>query len=433
MNRRDFLKSALTIAAFAPMAKLAAKAGLDGDKTVDAPSGAQVTRRRYKNSNLMLPLLGFGMMRLPQITPDKPEIDYPTAEKMIARAMKAGVNYFDTAYMYHSGLSEKCVGDILSKYPRDSYYLADKMPCWMAGSEAGLEKVFQEQLARTKAGYFDFYLIHSLDASGWELAQKFHAYEFLAKKKAEGKIRKLGFSFHDSPEVLQKIASAHPWDFAQLQLNYLDWEIYRSKEQYEILTKLGIPVTVMEPLRGGTLASLTPGAVGILKKANPEAGTASWALRWAASLPNVLVVLSGMTLPEHVEDNIRTFTPFRALSDSERKTLAEALPVYRKSLAVPCTGCRYCMPCPAGVEIPRIFALYNQYRITGNSWLFLSNYKALPDDAKASECVRCGKCMKHCPQHIRVPDELAKIEAEIERLQGKTASLFHHPDETEYV
>lgn len=416
MNRRDFLKSALMAAIFAPLPHLAAKEGPDGNKISDQLKKEGITRRRYKDSALTVPLLGFGMMRLPLVSPDGSEIDYATAKKMFDRAMEAGINYFDTAYMYHGGLSEKCAGDLLSRYPRDSYYLTDKLPVWFARTSGDLEKIFQEQLKRCRTTYFDFYMLHSLDAGNWEHAKKLKAYEFLKKKQSEGKIRKLGFSFHDSPELLKKIVAAQKWDFAQIQLNYLDWELYRSREQYEILTQAGIPVIVMEPLRGGSLASLSPQAVEILKKSDPNATPAAWAFRYAASLPNVLTILSGMSLPEHLEDNIRTFAPLKPLTDPERKVLSEAVKVYRKKLAVPCTACRYCMPCPVGVEIPRIFGLYNQYRISGNRWLFKNNYNAIPEDSRANECVNCGKCVKHCPQHIKIPRELRKIAREVKAL-----------------
>lgn len=413
MNRREFLKSAFAVAALAPVTRLAAKAGADGDKTSDILQGRMITRRRYKNTAQTLPLLGFGCMRLPQLSPDGPEIDYGTVKQMIDRAMKAGCNYFDTAYMYHDGRSERCLGDLLKAYPRDSYYLTDKMPVWFARDAAGIERIFREQLERCRTDYFDFYMLHSLDSANWELAQKYKACEFLERMKKEGKIRRLGFSFHDSPEVLRKIVDAREWDFAQIQLNYLDWELYRSREQYEILTGAGIPVIVMEPLRGGALAALSPDASDILRKADPHSSNAAWAFRYVASLPNVLCVLSGMTLPEHVEDNIRTFSPLKPLTESERKTLDQALAAYRKRLAVPCTACRYCMPCPAGVEIPKIFGLYNQYKISGNKWLFTNNYNVLPEDAKIASCVNCGKCTKHCPQKIQIPAVLRKIAKEL--------------------
>ena len=415
MDRREFLKDALILAALAPLTKLHAKAGADGDKSSDIVSGPGVTRRRYRNTAMTLPLLGFGCMRLPRRSPDQPEIDFDTAAKMIDTAMKAGCNYFDTAYMYHNGLSERFLGEALKKYPRDSYYLTDKMPVWFAKSPGDVERIFAEQLKRCQTDYFDFYLLHSLDENHWSMAQKFRACEFLDRMKREGKIRKLGFSFHDKPEVLKKIVGARSWDFAQIQLNYLDWELYRSREQYEILTEAGIPVIVMEPLRGGALATLSPEAAAVLKKADPDASCAAWALRYVGSLPNVLCILSGMTLPEHVADNLRTFTPFKPLSDGERKVLAEALTAYRKRLAIPCTACRYCMPCPVGVEIPKIFGLYNQYRISGNRWLFTNNYRAIDEGSRASACVGCGACLKKCPQKLDIPTLMGRIAREFNR------------------
>lgn len=414
MNRREFLKGLCTLAALAPVTELAAKAGLDGDKSSDIQEGLQVTRRQYKNTAQTVPLLGFGCMRLPRLSPDNPKIDIATVKKMVERAMKAGCNYFDTAYMYHGGESERCMGEVLKAYPRDSFYLADKMPVWFAKGAEDVERIFKEQLQRCQVDYFDFYLVHSLNVSNWRQAQKFQAYEFLSRMKKEGKIRRLGFSFHDSPEVFQEIIRARQWDFAQIQLNYLDWELYRSKEQYEIATEAGVPLVIMEPLRGGALASLSPEATAILKQAAPEASTASWAFRYVGSLPNVLCVLSGMSLPEHLEDNIKTFSPLKPLSDVERDSLNAALLAYRKKLAVPCTACRYCMPCPVGVEIPKIFGLYNQYKVSGNKWQFTGAYNTIPEKSRADKCVNCGRCMTHCPQKIKIPEILKQIAQEVQ-------------------
>ena len=413
MNRRDFLKSALTLAALAPLTRLAGKAGADGDKSSDLIKGGQVTRRSYRGTGLTLPLLGFGMMRLPRLNPRAPEIDLVEAEKMFRTALEAGVNYFDTAYFYHNGLSEKCAGEVLTKFPRDSYYLADKMPVRSIKSEADVERIWNEQLAKCKVEYFDFYLLHNLNRDRWKDVKRFKIYEFLEARKKDGKIRKLGFSFHDEPEVLETIAAAHDWDFAQIQLNYLDWTLYRSKEQYEILTKRNIPVVIMEPLRGGALAKLNDEATAIFKAANPDASVASWAFRFAASLPNVVCVLSGMTKMEHLRENIRTFTDFRPLDDKERAVIESALAAYRKTGAIPCTACRYCTPCPVGVDIPRIFGLYNHSKITGNRMQFRMIYDKMSEDERASACIGCGSCLKKCPQKINIPAELKKIDDEI--------------------
>ena len=412
MNRRDFLKSALTVAAFAPFIRLDAKAGADGDKSSDLAVGKQVSRRRYKNTALTLPMLGFGTMRLPQ---RKRKIDLAATKKLFERALKSGVNYFDTAYFYHGGQSEKCVGELLSQFPRDSFYLADKMPVRAVRKVEDVERIWNEQLARCKVDYFDFYLLHNLNRDRWEDVKRFKIYEFLKERQKEGKIRKLGFSFHDEPEVLKTIAGAHEWDFAQIQLNYLDWTLYRSKEQYEILTSRGIPVVVMEPLRGGALATLNPEANVIFKAAAPNASVASWAFRYVGSLDNVICILSGMNKMEHLEENIATFTDFKPLSPAERETVEAALAAYRKSAAIPCTACRYCMPCPAGVEIPRIFGLYNHAKTTGNFRQFQMIYDKFDADSKASACVNCGACLKKCPQKINVPEELRKIAARFEK------------------
>ena len=408
MNRREFLKNAAAVAALAPLANLAGTAEPERN---DAPGAKlpQVTRRPYRKTGITLPLLGFGLMRLPQ---RDGAVDYPTAEQMVDLAMRSGCNYFDTAYMYHGGESEKFAGRVLAGYPRASYFLTSKMPIVMMNSEADNARIFNEQLARTRAGYFDFYFLHWLNAAHWEKAQRFKTLDFMKRMQAEGRIRRLGFSFHGEPETLKQIAEAHPWDLVQIQLNYLDWELCRSREQYELLTRLGIPVSVMEPLKGGTLVRLTPEARNVLTRANPRANIASWGLRYAASLPNVQVVLSGMSTPAQMEENLRTFAPFTPLSDAERRTLDEALAAYRKSGAAPCTACRYCSPCPVGVDIPRNLALLNQ--VKGGLPLFHAKlvYDAMSEDERASACVGCGACLKKCPQSIAIPTFMKQIAKE---------------------
>lgn len=405
MDRRDFLKNLLAVAALAPVSKI------NSAIAAPAPAAAEpgkVSRRRYKDTALTVPMLGYGMMRLPRLNG---EIDYETVKKQVAIAMKHGVNYFDTAWFYHGGESENCAGEVLSAYPRSSYMLADKMPVSHLRRAADVERIFNEQLKKCKTEYFDFYLLHALNAGSWKKAQKLKVYEFLKKKKAEGKIRHLGFSFHDTPQALQEIASACPWDFAQIQLNYLDWTIYRSREQYEILTKLNIPVIVMEPLRGGALATLNQEAREVFKRSNPEVSTASWAFRYVGSLPNVLCILSGMTMTEHLEDNIKTFTDFKPLSQDEQRVIDTAINAYQKSGIILCTACRYCMPCPVGVNIPGNFTNYNNLKISGNKSRFERSYKRMDKKQQASACVSCGLCKKKCPQKIDIPAMLKKVAA----------------------
>ncbi len=413
MKRRDFLKSAFGLAAFAPLTTLHAEVAPEATKTTTDTLGKPITRRQYRDTAMTFPLLGFGMMRLPQIGPDKPELDYTRIKTLFDRAMAAGVNYFDTAYFYHNGLSEIAVGKVLSQYPRDSYLLADKMPVRHLKTEADVERIWNEQLTKTQAGHFDVYLLHSLNRELWTRAKELHVYEFLKQKQAEGKIRKLGFSFHDSPEVLEEIAHAKPWDIALIQINYLDWTQYRSKAQYEILTKYNIPVLVMEPLRGGRLANLPDAVATVFTNTAPNASVASWAFRYVASLPNVVCVLSGMSSMEHLEDNIKTFTDFKPLNEADYKVIDTALAIYRNAGIIPCTDCRYCIPCAAEVNIAKIFTLYNQSKGQDKS-VFQAAYNALPEEERADACVECEACVKKCPQKLNIPELLKKLQTEMD-------------------
>lgn len=408
MKRREFLKGALALAALAPAVRLAASV------PAAAPDKAALTRRRYKNTDITLPLLGFGMMRLPLSKPgDSTAIDVDAAEKLVDYAMAHGINYFDTAWLYHGGHSETVTGRLLAKYPRQSYFLATKLYLGKNPTVADAEKMFSEQLRKCRTEYFDFYLLHALNATSWAMCKRNGLYEFLKRKQQTGKIRHIGFSFHDHYSVLEKIASEREWDFAQIQLNAFDWFGYHSREQYEILEKHGIPAIVMEPLRGGTLAKLNPEAVRILKDAAPEATPADWAFRYAGSLPNVLTVLSGMNQMEHLAANTAVYSPLKPLSETDRKTLDRAMEAYRKSRTIPCTACNYCA-CPAGVNIPRIFGMYNDYAVDRNRERFRWQYGQLAPDERAGECVGCLSCIPKCPQQINIPEELAKIRREFE-------------------
>ena len=366
-------------------------------------------KRKIASLNAEVSLLGFGLMRLPVVGGDRSKIDYSKAQAMVDRAYKAGVNYFDTAYVYHDKESEVFAGATLSQYPRDSYYLGTKLPTWgPVQSRDDAARVFDEQLKKCKIDYFDFYLAHSLQDDRMETFKN-HVYEFLRKKKEEGLIRRLGFSFHDTPDLLKEVVKNYEWDFAQIQLNYLDWETADAKGLYGILTENKLPVIVMEPVKGGTLANLSEKPLEVLKKADPASSAASWALRFAGSLPNVMTVLSGMTEPEQVEDNLKTFGTFRPLSDADRRVLEEAATAFHSSGTIPCTACRYCMDCPSGVDIPRILAQYNHYLSTKNRINFSNQYRTIGQSAQAHNCVDCGACVKLCPQKIDIPKYMKEI------------------------
>ena len=374
-------------------------------------------KKQFKNTNTIPSVLGLGMMRLPKAKAGSEDIDRAKAAEMVEYAYTHGINYFDTAYRYHAGDSELFAGEALKKYPRESFYLASKMPIWMAETPQDVERIFKDQLERCQVDYFDFYLCHAQNKDNFKKIREFGAYEFLSKMKEEGKIRNLGFSFHDTPDVLREIVETYSWDFAQIQLNYLDWEMQDAKAQYEILTEHGIPVMVMEPVRGGSLASLCEESDRMLKEAEPDKSIASWAIRYAASLPNVQVVLSGMSNMEQLQDNIATMTDFKPLSDTDRKVLEEALDVYRKNNLIPCTGCRYCMDCPFGVDIPRVFKIYNQYKISKNAEGFLRDYKEL-GEAGPESCRACGACMQYCPQKIQIPERMKEIASAAKAMEG---------------
>jgi predicted aldo/keto reductase-like oxidoreductase len=371
--------------------------------------------RKNKNSSKGISLLGFGFMRLPLKEGGSQEIDTPKGIEMVDYAIQHGVNYFDSAWMYHAGNSELFAGTALSAYDREKFYLATKMPLMFLKTKDDVERIFNEQLKKCKVDYFDFYLLHNISRDHLKIAEACKTYEQLEKKKEQGLIRPLGFSIHDRPELLKEVTARYDWDFAQIQLNYLDWEQQQAKEQYEILSGKNIPVNVMEPVRGGALAKLSGKAIEILKAADPAASPASWAIRFAASLPGVQTVLSGMTDLDQVKDNVATLENFKSLNEKEYKVIAEALTAYKASGAVPCTGCRYCMDCPAGVDIPRVLSVYNNYLANKaennpmHGFLFDMEYKILGADKQASLCVKCGQCESRCPQHIEISRLMEEI------------------------
>lgn len=366
-------------------------------------------KRPFKGTGLNVSLLGLGCMRLPKINSDSEAIDTEKAQEIVDYAYSHGINYFDTAYMYHGGASESFIGPALKKYPRESYFLTTKMPIWMAKEPADLEKIFNTQLERCQTDYFDFYLFHSLNKDHFKQCVDFGLYDFLCQKRKEGKVRYIGFSFHDSADFLPEIVRTYKWDFAQIQLNYLDWEMQNAKKQYEILESNGIPCIIMEPVRGGTLANPCDAANELFKNTRPDKSIASWAIRYAATLPNVLTVLSGMSNLDQIKDNVKTMTDFEPLTKEDYKVIEKAVEAYKTKDTVPCTGCRYCMDCAFGVDIPKMFKLYNAYAVDKDKESYKTAYAATEESERVDNCVACGNCMTHCPQAIQIPDKLAMI------------------------
>ena len=358
-----------------------------------------------------MPLLGFGLMRLPQ---KDGKINTEEVKEMVDSYIKAGFNYFDTAYVYHDGESEKIVKEVLtSRYERSSFYLATKMPGWMLNEKEDLDRIFNEQLERTGAGYFDFYLLHSVE-EGLRINNynKFDAFSWALEKKTEGKIKHFGFSFHGSSDLLIEVLDKHKEiEFVQIQLNYTDWnnQLVQSGKLYEILTERNIPIIVMEPVKGGTLANLPKEAEKILKDENENASSASWALRFVASLDGVMTILSGMSSKEQMEDNINTMKNFKPLSDREKEAIKKVVKILQDKELIGCTSCRYCTAgCPKGISIPDIFRAVNMARLYERDNRPRLFYDSLTSrsSAKASECIECRQCEDACPQHLNITDLL---------------------------
>jgi predicted aldo/keto reductase-like oxidoreductase len=375
-----------------------------------------VTKRLVKKSGEELSLLGFGLMRLP-LKPGTQEIDKAQALEMVDYAKNKGINYFDTAYMYHEGKSELFAGEALSRYDRKSFNLASKMPLMIVRTAEDVERIFEEQLKKCRVEYFDYYLLHGMSKNSIKLVEDARIYEQLKEKQKQGKIRHIGFSFHDSPEALATIVGKWDFEFAQIQLNYLDWEQQDAKGQYDVLDKKGIPITVMEPVRGGALATLGDEGDAVFKAADPKASVPSWAIRFAATLPNVQVVLSGMSTLDQMKDNIATMENFKPIDEADQKVIDKAILTWRTSGSVPCTACRYCMECPQGINIPGNLAAYNAYLFNkerdrpGYQFGFMMEYGRIGEEHQAHHCVECKQCEEKCPQHIEISKHMAAIQA----------------------
>lgn len=359
-----------------------------------------------------LPRLGFGAMRLPE---KEGQVDKALVEQMVAYAMEHGVNYFDTAWPYHGGMSERIMGEVLEKYPREGFYLADKYPGHQIMKDYDPARIFEEQLRRCKTDYFDFYLLHNVYEKSIDtyLDPDLKILEYFREQKRLGRIKHLGFSTHARLETMERFLDicGEDMEFCQIQLNYLDWTLQDAKAKYDMLTERGIPVWVMEPVRGGKLANFKDDRLTALR---PEESTASWGFRFLQALPNVKVILSGMSNMDHVTDNVKTFAVNKPLSADEVAVLLEI--AERMKNAIPCTGCRYCCDgCPMGLDIPTMMSICSDVRFAPvvNSVMML---QFAPEEKRPSACIACGKCTKVCPQSIDIPAVMKELAQRLEAI-----------------
>ncbi len=367
--------------------------------------------------------LGFGLMRMPLMDPDNDaSVDIEQVKKMVDLFMEKGFTYFDTAIMYNGFASQRVAKEaIVNRYPRESFTLATKLHNEFFNSREEMEKVFSDQLEQTGAGYFDYYLLHGIEAGSYPKYEEFHCFEWLLDKKAKGLVKHAGFSFHDTPELLDEILTKHPeMEFVQIQLNYLDWESewIQSRNVYETAARHGKPVIVMEPVKGGTLANVPEEAARLLKEKEPDLSIPSWAIRFAASQKNVMMVLSGMSNMEQMQDNLSYMEEFRPLTREEEELLTKRVAgAINDQIAVPCTGCSYCTEgCPMQIPIPRYFSLYNEdmrENLEEKGWTInFTNYSNLAQKfGRAGDCIQCGQCEGVCPQHLPIIEKLKEVSA----------------------
>ena len=376
--------------------------------------------RKYGKTGQMVSALSLGMMRLPTGSSEgnSKDIDQAATNEMVRLALEKGVNYYDTAWGYHDGNSEPSIGQALSAYPRDSFCLTTKFPGYDLSNMGKVEEIFEAQLKRCGVEYFDFYLFHNVCEMNIDayLDPKYGTYDYLMAQKKNGRIRHLGFSAHGDYDVMKRFLEAYGKDmeFCQIQLNYLDWDFQDAKRKVELLNQWNIPVWVMEPLRGGKLASLAPEDEAKLKALRPDEGIPAWAFRYLQSIPSVVVTLSGMSNMEQMKENIATFEMDKPLNETELETLHAIAQGMVKKIVLPCTACHYCTShCPQGLDIPNLLSLYNEHCFTQGGFIAPMARSAAPADKQPSACIGCRSCEAVCPQGIKISEAMADFTAKL--------------------
>ncbi len=447
ISRREFLKISGAGAIGVAAAACASGRGGQQEPVSGQPQqqGTMEMRTNPGNGD-KVSLLGYGCMRWPMVKDDsgRDVIDQQKVNELIDYAMKHGVNYYDTSPAYLQGQSERATGIALSRYPRKNYYIATKLSNFGDASAAASQKMYHDSFDEMQTDYFDYYLMHAIGQGGVAAFEKRYVdngmMDFVLKEREKGKIRQMGFSFHGSPAEFDELIALHSryhWDFVQIQMNYVDWRHAdgvsnaNAEYLYDKLVSLNIPITVMEPLQGGRLANVPDNIAAMLKERDPQATLGSWAFRFVGSHPGILTTLSGMTYMEHLVDNVDTFTGFRYMTDEELEMMERAATLIKEYPTVNCNDCKYCMPCPYGLNIPEIFKHYNsavnegliaqssaQEDFRRLRKAYLTGYaKAVPAERQADHCIGCRKCMSHCPQRINIPAQMQRIDRYVEKLK----------------
>ncbi len=376
--------------------------------------------RKWIKTGIETPLLGMGLMRLPQN--EDGTVNDEKAIPMIDEMYSAGVRYFDTAYVYMNGECERFAKRALTdRYPREEFYVTSKLPVFIINSMEDAERYFAESCERLGVDYIDFYLYHAMNGERWNRMKELGCDDYLASLKAEGKIKYMGFSFHGSPDDLRMIVNDRDdWDFVQLQINYYDWYADTAKELYEIATEKGLPIIVMEPVRGGALFQQDEKVEALFRAARPNDSNVKWAMRFIGSLPGINVVLSGVSTLEQAQENVNFYSPLEYFTEQDDETIKKAIELILARPFIPCTSCHYCDGCPMEVSIPEVFSAYNEYaRLYARSSMIWQYFTNLPEEHRADKCIKCGACSAKCPQHIDIPAELEKCHEIMTRIKNE--------------